>query len=110
MRKTGEKLGITQKELTEKIGVNEGTIRNWSSKGNPPKWAIRFMKLLLKKENKIINKKNENLVEVVCREFNISQKKLADMLDVSPSTISMWNTGNLPKITKMLFFRVHVKK
>jgi len=24
------------------------------------------------------------------------------MLDVSPSTISMWNTGNLPKMAKML--------
>jgi len=76
VKKTCEKLGITQKELAEKIGVNEGTVRNWSSKGNPPEWAIRFMKLLLEKENKIINKNNENLVEVVCREFNQNYQRI----------------------------------
>jgi DNA-binding XRE family transcriptional regulator len=43
----------------------------------------------------------ENLVDKVCREFNINQKELADMLDLSPSTISMWRNEGIPKLAKI---------
>ncbi len=45
-----KKLGITQKELAKKMGVNDVTVRTWSSKGNVPEWAIKFMNCLLKKK------------------------------------------------------------
>ena len=50
VKKVCKELGITQKELAEKIGVNDVTVRNWSSKNNPPEWAIKFMNLLLEYE------------------------------------------------------------
>jgi len=50
VKKVCKELGITQKELAEKMGVNDVTVRNWSSKGNPPDWAVKFMNLLLEYE------------------------------------------------------------
>jgi len=50
VKKVCKELGITQKELAERMGVNDVTVRNWSSKGNPPEWAINFMNLLLEYE------------------------------------------------------------
>ena len=50
VKRTCKELGITQKELAERLGVNDVTVRNWSSKGNIPEWAINFTNLLLKYE------------------------------------------------------------
>ena len=50
VKKVCKELGITQKELAERMGVNDVTVRNWSSKGNPPDWAVKFMNLLLEYE------------------------------------------------------------
>ena len=43
-------LGITQKELAERLGASEGTVRQWSSKGTP-KWAELFIKTILEKHD-----------------------------------------------------------
>ncbi|BCX79242.1 DNA-binding transcriptional regulator [Campylobacter sp. 19-13652] len=41
-------LGITQKELAERMGVSSGMPAKWAMKdGNPPEWAIKFIKLLI---------------------------------------------------------------
>ena len=50
VKKVCKDLGITQKELAERIGVNDVTVRNWSSKGNVPEWAINFINLLIEHE------------------------------------------------------------
>ena len=50
VKKVCKELGITQKELAERMKVSEGTIRNWSSQNNPPEWAVSFMNLLLEYE------------------------------------------------------------
>ena len=50
VKKVCKELGITQKELAERMGVNDVTVRNWSSKGNIPDWAKKFMNLLLEYE------------------------------------------------------------
>ncbi|BCD61720.1 hypothetical protein NrS5_16 [Nitratiruptor phage NrS-5] len=50
VKKVCKELGITQKELAERIGVNEGTPAQWSSKGNIPEWAKKFMECLLEKK------------------------------------------------------------
>jgi transcriptional regulator with XRE-family HTH domain len=66
VKKVCKELGITQKELAEKMGVNDVTVRNWSSKGNPPDWAVNFMNLLLEYE-KVKEKadKAKKLVEIL---------------------------------------------
>jgi len=44
---------------------------------------------------------NDNIVKKVCKELNITQKELAEMLDVQPSAVSNWNKGDIPKIVKI---------
>jgi len=57
VKKTCKELGITQKELASLMGVNDGTIRKWSSQTEPPEWGLKFLQLLL--ENKQIKDKYE---------------------------------------------------
>ena len=50
IKNTCKELGVTQKELAKIIGVNDGTIRKWSSQTEPPEWGVNFLKLLLDKQ------------------------------------------------------------
>ena len=48
VKKTCKELGITQKELAERIGVSRQTIYDWSSGKTPvPNWGYNFMSLLI---------------------------------------------------------------
>ena len=57
VKRVCKELGVTQKELAEKIGVHEGTVRQWSSKEELPEWAIKFFDVLIdnKKKDSIIS-------------------------------------------------------
>ena len=44
---------------------------------------------------------SENIVKQTCKELGITQKELAERLEVSPASISDWNKGNIPKMTKL---------
>jgi transcriptional regulator with XRE-family HTH domain len=51
VKQTAKELGITQKELAERMGVTEDTISNWSrGKIETPKWALEMFKLLIKEK------------------------------------------------------------
>ena len=65
VKKTCKELGITQKELAEKIGVHDVTVRNWTSKGNIPEIAKNFMILLVEKKE-LVNyvSKMKNFVNI----------------------------------------------
>lgn len=43
----------------------------------------------------------ENIVKKVCKEFNITQKELAEMLDIPQATMSRWQNDNIPKMAKL---------
>lgn len=44
-------LEITQKELAEKLGVDDGTVRKWASGATKtPEWAEKFITLIIKHE------------------------------------------------------------
>ena len=45
---------------------------------------------------------NENIVKKVCKELGITQKELAEMLEVQPSAVSNWNSGKIPKMVEIL--------
>ena len=45
--------------------------------------------------------KEENIVKKVCKEFNITQKELAEMLDVLPTNISNWANGQIPRMAQV---------
>ncbi|EJF06525.1 Helix-turn-helix protein [Thiovulum sp. ES] len=63
VKKTCRELGITQKELAERIGVHGGTVRAWSSKGEIPEYFINHLNLLINyhKEIQFKNKFREVL-------------------------------------------------
>jgi len=44
--------------------------------------------------------KEENIVKRTCKELGVTQKELAQMLDVSPASITDWGKGNIPKMTQ----------
>ena len=44
---------------------------------------------------------NENIVKKVCKELGITQKELAEMLEVSTSAVSLWSKGDIPKTAKV---------
>jgi DNA-binding XRE family transcriptional regulator len=51
VKKVCKELGITQKELAEIMGVNDGTIRKWSSQKDTPLWANYFIETILENKN-----------------------------------------------------------
>jgi predicted transcriptional regulator len=59
VKKVCNELGITQKELALIMGVNDGTPAQWSSKGNIPDMASKFMKCLI--ENKRLKEKTQKI-------------------------------------------------
>ena len=64
VKQTCEILGITQKELAEKMGVALQTIRNWSANGNIPEWGEKYMDTLIQiktKEKKMAEQKSKKL-------------------------------------------------
>lgn len=67
VKKTCKELGITQKELSEILGVAQNTATQWATQIEPPQIAINFMQLLLK------HKKQEEQLN--------SFKKAFDLID-----------------------------
>ena len=49
---------------------------------------------------------DENIVKKVCKELGITQKELAEMLDVQPSAVSNWNSGKIPKMVEILLYQM----
>ncbi len=47
VKKACKELGITQKELAERLGAAEQTVRNWASKDEVPLWAEKSCEYLL---------------------------------------------------------------
>ena len=53
VKKVCKELGITQKELAERLGVSADTISNWAKgKTKTPKWALELFRLM-KLESKL---------------------------------------------------------
>ena len=51
VKKTCKELGITQKELAEKIGIPQGTVNRWSATNDIPKMTILALNLILENNN-----------------------------------------------------------
>ena len=49
-----------------------------------------------------MNKKEENLIKKVCKEYGITQIELSKMLDIPKGTISRWvSTSKMPKTAEL---------
>lgn len=66
IKQTCKKLGITQKELAERLGVSVDTISNWSTaKTDTPKWSSELFRLMILEKNMgEINAKANQIIEI----------------------------------------------
>lgn len=44
---------------------------------------------------------SENIVKRVCRELNITQRELAERIEIPESTIARWKGGDLPRLAEL---------
>ena len=44
---------------------------------------------------------DENIVKRTCKELGITQKELAERLEVPPTTVSGWANSDIPKMTEL---------
>ncbi len=58
VKKTCRELGITQKELAERIGVNKNTVSDWANNKTPISLLVETTLNLLLKEQEFKNFKN----------------------------------------------------
>ena len=59
VKKVCKELGITQKELAERLGVSKPTIERWASKGDIPENGIKMIEMFL--ENQKLKKELEEI-------------------------------------------------
>ena len=71
VKKVCKELGITQKELAERLGIHLTTVQKWASSDELPKSAIKSIELL--KENEYLKTKLEKF------------KKAFDLIDEARS-------------------------
>ncbi|ECQ5849742.1 helix-turn-helix transcriptional regulator [Campylobacter jejuni] len=48
-----------------------------------------------------MKEEKENIVKKVCKELNITQRQLSEMLEIPESTIARWKSGDLPRLTEL---------
>jgi len=66
VKKTCKELGLTQKELAEKIGVSQKSITNWANNKNPiPLNFKKSVELLKKAEELEILKKSMKILKEI---------------------------------------------
>ncbi|MCE3037493.1 helix-turn-helix domain-containing protein [Helicobacter sp. faydin-H20] len=65
VKKVCKELNITQKELSEILGVAPNTATQWATQIKPPQIAVNFMELLIK------NKKQREQLEKFKKAFNL---------------------------------------
>lgn len=65
VKETAKALGITQKELAERIGAAEATVRNWSAGKDIPQWAEKSMEMLIE------NHKNKEIISTAKHLFEL---------------------------------------
>lgn len=51
--------------------------------------------------SKIEEQNNENIVKRVCKELNITQRELAERVDIPESTVARWKGGDLPRLAEL---------
>ena len=87
-------LGLLQKEVAEKIGVDKTTINNWERQRTMPE--IRFIARIVEflGYNPLPKPTNfkEQLIFVRKRQ-GLSREKFAKKLGMDPTTLAGWETG-----------------
>lgn len=75
-----------------------------SFKNKTIKWTLEGVCKLFDKIKKLKERnkmEKENIVKEVCKELNITQKELSEILGVPQTTISGWATTKIPKMAEL---------
>ncbi|EAK0343252.1 XRE family transcriptional regulator [Campylobacter jejuni] len=72
VKKVCKELNITQKELSEILGVAPNTTNQWATQIEPPQIAVNFMKLLIE------NKKQKEQLEKFKKAFDLIDEARKD--------------------------------
>lgn len=59
-------------------------------------WELSDFDVMLWHDNRTMN-----IVKRACKELGITQKELAEMLDVPQSTMARWNSGEIPRMAQL---------
>jgi transcriptional regulator with XRE-family HTH domain len=94
LRKRRLDLGLLQKEVAEKIGVDKTTINNWERQRREPE--IRFIARIIEFLGYDPIPEPESFPEKLKAyrlRLGLSQRKLAAKLGIDPSTVQGWEKG-----------------
>ena len=95
LRKHRLDLGLLQKDVAKKIGVNKSTITNWELNHNFPE--LRFIPAIIEFLGYWpYDTSGDNLGQQIVAKrtkLGLSQKELALLLEVDPSTLGRWEQG-----------------
>jgi len=105
--------GLFQRQVAEKIGVSEETIYNWECHKSSPHvhHLPRVIRFLGYSPLPAARTKGENLVRTR-RELGLTQKAMARLVGVDPTTLARWEKGRGGLSNQSLnivnsFFKVH---
>jgi transcriptional regulator with XRE-family HTH domain len=95
-----EKVGLTQRELSEYVGVTETTIANWEQGRSGLEWITRITRLcqvLGCTIEQLICITNEQSIAPKITELRerkrLTQKQLSEKIGVTETTIANWERG-----------------
>ena len=84
---------LSQSDLAEKLGVSGGTVSNWErGESSPGPDTIERIQNIEASEEERETLSGQEMKDLR-GELDMSQSDLADRLDVSPGTVSNWETG-----------------
>ena len=103
IKKRRLELGLYQRELAERLGVHGSTVTNWELDRSGP--ALRLFPRIIEFLGYVPDVDRPLTVdqEIVCRRrlLGLSQKKLAKLLGVDPSTLGRWENGGTQPSEKL---------
>jgi transcriptional regulator with XRE-family HTH domain len=95
-------VGLLQREVAERIGVDATTIYHWEKQGTQPE--IRFIALIIEFLGYNPFRQPKSFTERIKTyrlKLGLSQRKMAEELGIDPSTLGGWESGQ-QKPTKNL--------
>lgn len=88
-----------EKELTQKVSALYG------SPINPSKGGVNHIELKAENGDELYvvewHYEKQNIVKRVCKELGITQRELAERMDIPESTVARWKGGDLPRLAEL---------
>ncbi|MFP4029524.1 MAG: helix-turn-helix domain-containing protein [Candidatus Brocadiia bacterium] len=112
-----DKLGLTQEQMGEQLGVSSAAVGHWESgKTNPGRAAQKTLRDLARRKPEQPEEAEEEIgsktgtdkqfdaenIRAMRKEAGLSQKEMAAELEISSRTVSNWETGSTSPTGKAL--------